>query len=74
MADNTKTIQVINDPKSKKGNGVSFATILTVVFINLKLSGEISWSWIWVLSPIWIEFVIVLLCFAFIGIIRAIKK
>ena len=48
MADNTKTIQVINDPKSKKGNGVSFATILTVVFINLKLSSEISWSWIWV--------------------------
>ena len=71
MADNTKTIQVINDPKSKKGNGVSFATILTVVFINLKLSGEISWSWIWVLSPIWIGLIIDVLL---MGIILKIKS
>ena len=71
MADNTKTLQVINDPKSKKGNGVSFATILTVVFINLKLSGEISWSWIWVLSPIWIGLIIDVLL---IGIILKIKS
>ena len=28
--------------------------LLTVVFIVLKLMGEISWSWVWVLSPIWI--------------------
>lgn len=29
--------------------------ILGIVFIILKLVGVISWSWIWVLSPIWIS-------------------
>ena len=33
----------------------SFATLLTVVFITLKLTDYIDWSWWWVLSPIWIS-------------------
>ena len=28
--------------------------LLLIVFIVLKLCGTISWSWWWVLSPIWI--------------------
>jgi hypothetical protein len=28
--------------------------LLTIVFVTLKLIGVISWSWLWVLSPIWI--------------------
>ena len=31
--------------------GLSVSTILTIVFIVLKLCGVISWSWFWVLSP-----------------------
>ena len=34
--------------------GASFTELLTLVFIVLKLTGVISWSWWWVLSPIWI--------------------
>ncbi len=34
-----------------------FAILLTVLFIGLKLAGYIAWSWLWVLSPIWISFV-----------------
>ncbi len=34
--------------------GVGFGGLLTIVFIVLKLVGVISWSWLWVLSPIWI--------------------
>ncbi len=41
--------------------GVSFAGLLTIVFIVLKLTGTITWSWWWVLSPIWISFMLVLL-------------
>jgi predicted RND superfamily exporter protein len=37
-----------------KGNGISFAGVLAIVFIVLKLTGYISWSWWWVLAPIWI--------------------
>lgn len=32
--------------------------IVAIVFIILKLTGTINWSWLWVLSPLWIGFVI----------------
>ena len=35
--------------------GAGFSGLLTIVFIVLKLIGVINWSWIWVLSPIWIS-------------------
>ena len=28
--------------------------LLLIVFIVLKLAGQIEWSWLWVLSPLWI--------------------
>lgn len=44
-----------------------FLSILTLIFITLKLTDEIGWSWWWVLSPIWIPLVIMLLLFALGG-------
>ena len=29
---------------------------LTLIFVVLKVMGLISWSWLWVLSPIWLTF------------------
>lgn len=43
--------------------GSSFLSLLTVAFIVLKLCGIITWSWWWVLSPIWIPIAIVILLF-----------
>lgn len=43
---------------SSVGNGIGFTGLLTIVFITLKLLGKITWSWLWVLSPIWISVVI----------------
>lgn len=40
----------------KTSNGIGFIGLLTIVFIVLKLLGKIHWSWLWVLSPIWIAF------------------
>ena len=37
--------------KSSGSSGVSLTTLLTVLFIGLKLGKVISWSWFWVLSP-----------------------
>ena len=34
--------------------GIGFTGLLTIVFITLKLTGVIEWSWLWVLSPLWI--------------------
>lgn len=28
--------------------------LLTIIFVTLKLVGFIAWSWVWVLSPLWI--------------------
>ena len=35
--------------------GLGFAEALTILFIALKLTKQISWSCVWVLSPIWIS-------------------
>lgn len=39
---------------------VTFLGALTLLFIGLKLTGYIMWSWWWVLSPLWIPTAIVL--------------
>ena len=41
--------------------GVGFLGLLTLLFIGLKLTGYITWSWIWVLAPLWIPMGIALL-------------
>jgi len=35
--------------------GVGLATVLTIVFVVLKLTDVIDWSWWWVLSPTLID-------------------
>jgi hypothetical protein len=45
---------------SSSSSGVGFTGLLTVAFIVLKLCGIISWSWLWVLSPLWIGIAIVI--------------
>ena len=37
---------------------IGFGGLLTIVFIVLKLMGTITWSWLWVLSPLLISFVL----------------
>ncbi len=46
---------------SSSSSGIGFTGLLTIVFIVLKLTGYITWSWWWVLSPIWIATIIVIL-------------
>ena len=43
---------------SSNSTGIGFAGLLTIVFITLKLTGYIAWSWWWVLSPLWISFLL----------------
>ena len=57
-----------NESKTTKRNGVGFTGLLTLVFITLKLTNYIDWSWWWVLSPLWIGVAVFLLILA-IGII-----
>jgi len=49
----------MSDSSSASG-GIGFCSLLTIVFITLKLCHVIDWSWWWVLSPLWISIVIAL--------------
>jgi hypothetical protein len=35
-------------------------TLLTIVFVALKLANVIAWSWVWVFAPIWLPAFIIL--------------
>lgn len=54
------------------GNGL--LTLLTILFVGLKLTHYIDWSWAAVLSPVWAPFVIFLFLFAFFAIVAALAK
>ena len=49
--------------------GTSIYTLLGVLFIGLKLTGHITWPWVWVLSPIWIPWAILLSILLIIGLV-----
>lgn len=42
---------------------IGFAGLLALLFIALKLTGVIAWSWLWVLAPLWIGVALVLVVF-----------
>lgn len=50
----------MTDTSTSSSGGVGFAGLLTILFIALKLTGVIAWSWLWVLSPLWITAVAVI--------------
>lgn len=43
---------------TSSSSGIGFTGLLAVLFIGLKLGGVIAWSWLWVLSPLWIPLLI----------------
>lgn len=71
----------MSDTVRNTSGGVGFAGLLTLLFIGLKLSGNIDWSWVWVLSPLWIGMafgVLValtcLVCMGVIVVVQALRK
>jgi len=38
----------------KEKNGMSLCGVLLVIFIILKMTSNITWSWFWVFSPVWL--------------------
>ena len=60
--------------KEIKNKGVSFYGLLTILFIGLKLTGNISWSWLWVLAPQWTPVAIALILAVIISIVKAVKS
>ena len=51
---------------SSSSGGIGFLGALTIAFVVLKLTGVISWSWLWVLSPLWIGAALALVIMALV--------
>ena len=50
------------------------ASILAIVFVVLKLTNNVDWSWWWVLSPLWVPLGIIVILFAVIFILLFVKS
>lgn len=59
---------------NKESNGISLGGVLVIIFVVLKLTGLITWSWWWVFSPIWIVLLIIAAVLLIGLIIIAIKE
>jgi hypothetical protein len=48
---------------SSQSNGIGFGSVLALIFITLKLTKTIDWSWWWVLAPFWLPIALFLIIF-----------
>jgi len=64
----------MSNNSSSSSSGIGFTGLLTVLFVGLKLTGHITWSWWWVLSPIWISLSLLFFVFLIVGMIFLISE
>lgn len=52
-----------------KSSGVTLIGLVFVLFLGLKLTGHITWSWWWVTAPLWgpLAIVLALIVVGFVG-------
>ena len=60
--------------KGETTGSLGFVSILTIVFIVLKLCKIIDWSWVWVLSPIWISMLLWMVIIMVVYIVWRIRQ
>lgn len=58
---------------TSNGATIGFPALLTTVFIVLKLTKVISWSWWWVLAPSWLPITVFTIGFIVFWILRDIR-
>jgi len=54
--------------EKKRVRTISILGVLQLIFITLKLTGLIDWTWVVVLTPLWIDLVITLIILAILGV------
>jgi len=60
--------------KESSSSAISFMGMLTILFIALKLTNYVDWSWWWVLSPIWLGFLLAVFAGLLVVLIEKNKK
>lgn len=56
--------------ESTSSGGIGFFGLLTILFIGLKFTGYITWSWVWVLSPLWVPVVVGIIIVGILAILN----
>lgn len=59
----------MSDSKAVATSELSFELVLFLIFLVLKLTGFIDWSWWWIFAPLWIPAGVALLIVFIIGIV-----
>lgn len=60
---------------SNNSNGIiGLGTILFIIFLVLKLTGNINWSWWWITAPLWLPVVLVGVVLLLISLFAIIYK
>ena len=60
--------------KENTSGGIGIGMVLFIVFLVLKLTGTIDWSWWWVTSPLWIPFATAAVILGVVGLIAVIAS
>jgi hypothetical protein len=55
---------------NETSGGIGIGMVLFLIFLVLKLTNTIDWSWWWVTSPLWIPFALFVLIVVMIGLIK----
>lgn len=58
--------------KETKSTGISFLGMLAILFIGLKLTSYIDWSWWWVLAPLWLPWAFILAVLGVVALVAII--
>ena len=67
-----KKVDAQRNPVTVVNRGVTSLSLLGIAFIVLKVMGQITWSWWWVLAPFWIPVVIAVSIVFFVLLLLAI--
>ena len=59
---------------TKSSTGLKLDMILFLIFMTLKLTGYIDWSWWYITMPLWAPVLLLVVVAAIIGMSRAITK
>ena len=64
----------MSETKVQYSGGVGLPGLLFLVFLVLKLTGHITWSWWWVTAPLWGTFLFVIGIFTIVAIFAALME
>ena len=70
---NTERVQTMKKPKKETVQGCAILAGLTMVLATLKIAGVTPWSWLWVLSPLWLPIAVVIAVMALMLIVITIQ-